>query len=189
MEGEKEKDGKPLTPQTSATSVRLTIADGFIVPADAEAKALIKERQKKDNHNLSESCTPLFSTEQRSGSEVTQGSHRKSLQRRLVQDSKKKKRKSQDPLSVFITNECNPQRLFGDFTRKRDDVFPVERRRRFNINDRIKELGDLIPKSTDPSVPWHERSISFWPVGPPEMTVCCSVSGCPGRPGGTKGPS
>ncbi|CAF86998.1 unnamed protein product, partial [Tetraodon nigroviridis] len=49
--------------------------------SDAEAKALIKERQKKDNHNL------------------------------------------------------------------------IERRRRFNINDRIKELGDLVPKSTDPSVP------------------------------------
>lgn len=27
-----------------------------VVPADAEAKALVKERQKKDNHNLSESC-------------------------------------------------------------------------------------------------------------------------------------
>lgn len=26
----------------------------------------------------------------------------------------------------------------------------VERRRRFNINDRIKELGTLIPKSNDP---------------------------------------
>ncbi|XP_027007539.2 transcription factor E3a isoform X7 [Tachysurus fulvidraco] len=47
---------------------------------DAEAKALIKERQKKDNHNL------------------------------------------------------------------------IERRRRFNINDRIKELGELVPKSSDPSV-------------------------------------
>lgn len=31
--------------------------------------------------------------------------------------------------------------------------FVVERRRRFNINDRIKELGALIPKSSDPSVP------------------------------------
>ncbi|XP_017323436.1 transcription factor E3a isoform X1 [Ictalurus punctatus] len=49
----------------------------------AEAKALIKERQKKDNHNL------------------------------------------------------------------------IERRRRFNINDRIKELGELVPKSSDPSV-YHE---------------------------------
>ncbi|XP_040889940.1 transcription factor E3b isoform X1 [Toxotes jaculatrix] len=45
---------------------------------DADAKALLKERQKKDNHNL------------------------------------------------------------------------IERRRRFNINDRIKELGTLIPKSSDP---------------------------------------
>jgi hypothetical protein len=26
----------------------------------------------------------------------------------------------------------------------------VERRRKFNINDRIKELGTLLPKSTDP---------------------------------------
>lgn len=27
--------------------------------------------------------------------------------------------------------------------------FPVERRRRFNINDRIKELGTLLPKQQD----------------------------------------
>uniref|UniRef100_H3C7H0 Transcription factor binding to IGHM enhancer 3a n=1 Tax=Tetraodon nigroviridis TaxID=99883 RepID=H3C7H0_TETNG len=53
----------------------------------AEAKALIKERQKKDNHNL------------------------------------------------------------------------IERRRRFNINDRIKELGDLVPKSTDPETRWNKGTI------------------------------
>lgn len=29
-------------------------------------------------------------------------------------------------------------------------IHTVERRRRFNINDRIKELGTLIPKSNDP---------------------------------------
>lgn len=28
--------------------------------------------------------------------------------------------------------------------------FAVERRRRFNINDRIKELGTLLPKTNDP---------------------------------------
>lgn len=28
--------------------------------------------------------------------------------------------------------------------------FAVERRRRFNINDRIKELGTLLPKNNDP---------------------------------------
>ncbi|XP_073325458.1 LOW QUALITY PROTEIN: transcription factor E3a [Pagrus major] len=55
--------------------------------SDVEAKALIKERQKKDNHNL------------------------------------------------------------------------IERRRRFNINDRIKELGDLIPKSTDPETRWNKGTI------------------------------
>ncbi|KAL2103451.1 hypothetical protein ACEWY4_000319 [Coilia grayii] len=54
---------------------------------DAEAKALIKERQKKDNHNL------------------------------------------------------------------------IERRRRFNINDRIKELGTLIPKSSDPEMRWNKGTI------------------------------
>ncbi|KAM6929657.1 transcription factor E3a isoform 2-T2 [Lycodopsis pacificus] len=35
---------------------------------------------------------------------------------------------------------------------KKDNHNIIERRRRFNINDRIKELGDLIPKSSDPSV-------------------------------------
>ncbi|XP_034027730.1 transcription factor E3a [Thalassophryne amazonica] len=54
---------------------------------DVEAKALIKERQKKDNHNL------------------------------------------------------------------------IERRRRFNINDRIKELGALIPKSSDPEMRWNKGTI------------------------------
>ncbi|XP_036389805.1 transcription factor E3a isoform X1 [Megalops cyprinoides] len=54
---------------------------------DAEAKALLKERQKKDNHNL------------------------------------------------------------------------IERRRRFNINDRIKELGALIPKSSDPEMRWNKGTI------------------------------
>ena len=28
----------------------------------------------------------------------------------------------------------------------------VERRRRYNINDRIKELGDLLPKQNEPYV-------------------------------------
>lgn len=30
------------------------------------------------------------------------------------------------------------------------NIFSVERRRRFNINDRIKELGTLLPKNNDP---------------------------------------
>uniref|UniRef100_A0AAY5ERH7 Transcription factor binding to IGHM enhancer 3a n=1 Tax=Electrophorus electricus TaxID=8005 RepID=A0AAY5ERH7_ELEEL len=59
----------------------------FASRVDAEAKALIKERQKKDNHNL------------------------------------------------------------------------IERRRRFNINDRIKELGELVPKSCDPEMRWNKGTI------------------------------
>ncbi|KAF3696324.1 Transcription factor E3 [Channa argus] len=55
--------------------------------SDVEAKALVKERQKKDNHNL------------------------------------------------------------------------IERRRRFNINDRIKELGALVPKTTDPEMRWNKGTI------------------------------
>ncbi|KAK2850939.1 hypothetical protein Q5P01_007215 [Channa striata] len=55
--------------------------------SDVEAKAMVKERQKKDNHNL------------------------------------------------------------------------IERRRRFNINDRIKELGALVPKTTDPEMRWNKGTI------------------------------
>jgi hypothetical protein len=29
-------------------------------------------------------------------------------------------------------------------------IFLVERRRRFNINDRIKDLGSLLPKGNEP---------------------------------------
>ncbi|KAF0035331.1 hypothetical protein F2P81_013089 [Scophthalmus maximus] len=37
--------------------------------------------------------------------------------------------------------------------------YSVERRRRFNINDRIKELGTLIPKSNDPDMRWNKGTI------------------------------
>ncbi|XP_070696173.1 transcription factor E3a [Pempheris klunzingeri] len=42
---------------------------------------------------------------------------------------------------------------------KKDNHNLIERRRRFNINDRIKELGDLIPKSTDPELRWNKGTI------------------------------
>ncbi|MGH0152407.1 UNVERIFIED_CONTAM: hypothetical protein FKN15_072436, partial [Acipenser sinensis] len=35
----------------------------------------------------------------------------------------------------------------------------VERRRRFNINDRIKELGTMIPKTNDLDVRWNKGTI------------------------------
>uniref|UniRef100_A0A4W6ET20 Transcription factor binding to IGHM enhancer 3b n=1 Tax=Lates calcarifer TaxID=8187 RepID=A0A4W6ET20_LATCA len=45
------------------------------------------------------------------------------------------------------------------FFRKKDNHNLIERRRRFNINDRIKELGTLIPKSNDPEMRWNKGTI------------------------------
>ncbi|XP_023261939.1 transcription factor E3-like [Seriola lalandi dorsalis] len=42
---------------------------------------------------------------------------------------------------------------------KKDNHNLIERRRRFNINDRIKELGGLIPKSTDLEMRWNKGTI------------------------------
>lgn len=42
---------------------------------------------------------------------------------------------------------------------KKDNHNLIERRRRFNINDRIKELGTLIPKSSDPEMRWNKGTI------------------------------
>ncbi|XP_038636915.1 transcription factor EC isoform X2 [Scyliorhinus canicula] len=42
---------------------------------------------------------------------------------------------------------------------KKDNHNLIERRRRFNINYRIKELGTLIPKSSDPDVRWNKGTI------------------------------
>ncbi|XP_072223371.1 transcription factor E3a [Leuresthes tenuis] len=42
---------------------------------------------------------------------------------------------------------------------KKDNHNLIERRRRFNINDRIKELGALIPKSSDLESRWNKGTI------------------------------
>ncbi|KAF7647752.1 hypothetical protein LDENG_00167200 [Lucifuga dentata] len=42
---------------------------------------------------------------------------------------------------------------------KKDNHNLIERRRRFNINDRIKELGALVPKSSDPEMRWNKGTI------------------------------
>ncbi|XP_074499732.1 microphthalmia-associated transcription factor-like isoform X1 [Sebastes fasciatus] len=44
---------------------------------------------------------------------------------------------------------------------KKDNHNLIERRRRFNINDRIKELGTLIPKSNDPQSREHKEDLSI----------------------------
>ncbi|XP_056380568.1 microphthalmia-associated transcription factor isoform X4 [Hyla sarda] len=58
---------------------------------------------------------------------------------------------------------------------KKDNHNLIERRRRFNINDRIKELGTLIPKSNDPI---HHSPVLSRPVCPAtiggELVILCS---------------
>uniref|UniRef100_A0AAY5EBT1 Transcription factor binding to IGHM enhancer 3a n=1 Tax=Electrophorus electricus TaxID=8005 RepID=A0AAY5EBT1_ELEEL len=57
------------------------------------------------------------------------------------------------PLPVFTAKALIKER------QKKDNHNLIERRRRFNINDRIKELGELVPKSCDPEMRWNKGTI------------------------------
>lgn len=74
--------------------------------------------------------------------------------------------------TLTVSNSCpadlpNIKREFNDADakalmkerQKKDNHNLIERRRRFNINDRIKELGALIPKSSDPEMRWNKGTI------------------------------
>ncbi|XP_039626842.1 microphthalmia-associated transcription factor-like isoform X8 [Polypterus senegalus] len=75
------------------------------------------------------------------------------------------------PTNLSISNSCpaNVPNIKREFTaearalakerQKKDNHNLIERRRRFNINDRIKELGTLIPKSNDPDMRWNKGTI------------------------------
>ncbi|XP_058647824.1 transcription factor E3b isoform X1 [Onychostoma macrolepis] len=77
------------------------------------------------------------------------------------------------PASVFFlcfscllcgsNNSCifsdTETRAFMKERQKKDNHNLIERRRRFNINDRIKELGALIPKSNDPEMRLNKGTI------------------------------
>ncbi|XP_058487029.1 melanocyte inducing transcription factor a isoform X4 [Solea solea] len=72
-------------------------------------------------------------------------------------------------LGLAISNSCPPSikreyteaevRALAKERQKKDNHNLIERRRRFNINDRIKELGTLIPKSNDPDMRWNKGTI------------------------------
>uniref|UniRef100_A0A8D3BZL3 Melanocyte inducing transcription factor n=1 Tax=Scophthalmus maximus TaxID=52904 RepID=A0A8D3BZL3_SCOMX len=78
---------------------------------------------------------------------------------------------SQSPAVMHMLDKSGSCGKFDSY--QRPDGFPVgtsastffnvstilERRRRFNINDRIKELGTLIPKSNDPDMRWNKGTI------------------------------
>nr|XP_022299066.1 microphthalmia-associated transcription factor-like isoform X3 [Crassostrea virginica] len=57
----------------------------------------------------------------------------------------------------FLSDE--EKRMWMKDRQKKDNHNMIERRRRFNINDRIKELGTLLPKSTDPDMRQNKGTI------------------------------
>ncbi|XP_058153233.1 transcription factor EC isoform X2 [Dasypus novemcinctus] len=61
------------------------------------------------------------------------------------------------PMKREITETDN--RALAKERQKKDNHNLIERRRRYNINYRIKELGTLIPKSNDPDMRWNKGTI------------------------------
>ncbi|GIY51138.1 microphthalmia-associated transcription factor [Caerostris darwini] len=51
---------------------------------------------------------------------------------------------------VFLQKHCISLNALTKDRQKKDNHNMIERRRRFNINDRIKELGTLLPRQNDP---------------------------------------
>ncbi|XP_078517466.1 microphthalmia-associated transcription factor isoform X5 [Lissotriton helveticus] len=65
---------------------------------------------------------------------------------------------NEDNLDATVYYESEARALAKE-RQKKDNHNLIERRRRFNINDRIKELGTLIPKSNDPDMRWNKGTI------------------------------
>lgn len=65
------------------------------------------------------------------------------------------------PSSLPMKRETteSDSRALAKERQKKDNHNLIERRRRYNINYRIKELGTLIPKSNDPDMRWNKGTI------------------------------
>ncbi|XP_028929935.1 transcription factor EC isoform X2 [Ornithorhynchus anatinus] len=64
------------------------------------------------------------------------------------------------PGSLPVKREITADnRALAKERQKKDNHNLIERRRRYNINYRIKELGSLIPKSNDPDMRWNKGTI------------------------------
>uniref|UniRef100_A0A8B9K203 Transcription factor EB n=1 Tax=Astyanax mexicanus TaxID=7994 RepID=A0A8B9K203_ASTMX len=65
------------------------------------------------------------------------------------------------PANLAIKREISDAeaRAMAKERQKKDNHNLIERRRRFNINDRIKELGTMIPKTNDLDVRWNKGTI------------------------------
>ncbi|XP_037837319.1 transcription factor EC isoform X3 [Kryptolebias marmoratus] len=66
-----------------------------------------------------------------------------------------------NPTKLTIKREYTEHdtRVMAKERQKKDNHNLIERRRRYNINYRIKELGTLIPKSNDPDMRWNKGTI------------------------------
>ncbi|XP_060745777.1 transcription factor EC isoform X3 [Tachysurus vachellii] len=62
-------------------------------------------------------------------------------------------------LEVYGSDQEQDTRVLAKERQKKDNHNLIERRRRYNINYRIKELGTLIPKSNDPDMRWNKGTI------------------------------
>lgn len=62
-------------------------------------------------------------------------------------------------LEVYGAEQEHDTRVLAKERQKKDNHNLIERRRRYNINYRIKELGTLIPKSNDPDMRWNKGTI------------------------------
>ncbi|XP_056292893.1 transcription factor EB isoform X2 [Pseudoliparis swirei] len=63
------------------------------------------------------------------------------------------------PANLTIKRELSEARALAKERQKKDNHNLIERRRRFNINDRIKELGTMIPKTNDIDLRWNKGTI------------------------------
>ncbi|KAM9328531.1 transcription factor EC isoform 1-T1 [Pholidichthys leucotaenia] len=66
---------------------------------------------------------------------------------------------SSSMLDVYGAEQEHDTRVMAKERQKKDNHNLIERRRRYNINYRIKELGTLIPKSNDPDMRWNKGTI------------------------------
>ncbi|KAA8580079.1 hypothetical protein FQN60_005614 [Etheostoma spectabile] len=66
-----------------------------------------------------------------------------------------------NPTKLTVKREYTEHdtRVMAKERQKKDNHNLIERRRRYNINYRIKELGTLIPKSNDPDMRWNKGTI------------------------------
>ncbi|KAK9529237.1 hypothetical protein VZT92_013346 [Zoarces viviparus] len=65
------------------------------------------------------------------------------------------------PATLTVKRELSATeaRAMAKERQKKDNHNLIERRRRFNINDRIKELGTMIPKANDLDLRWNKGTI------------------------------